>query len=156
MLKDTKVSLVCDGENVSVVSEVMNPFTNQYHGIVKFRGGRWPSGTVCTVSIVSDSLDTEWKYTVKAVDCSKVDMSVNDDGDDGDVDDVDVVMEPETNGEHKGNGKGGKKGLNAGVIAGIVIGCVVVVGAVTFTLVYLLVIRKRKIQTSAIDPDLQV
>lgn len=76
MPKDAKVTLVCNKENIPVTANVMNPISKTtYPGIVKFRGGRLNPNTNCQVSIVSESLDIEWRYTVKAVNCSAVDLS---------------------------------------------------------------------------------
>ncbi|KAK8843807.1 hypothetical protein M9Y10_024881 [Tritrichomonas musculus] len=76
MPTDAKVSVVCNKEQSPVTPEFWNIGRDAtYPRIVKFRAGRLNPNTNCQVSIISDSLDTEWKCAVKAVNCSAVDFS---------------------------------------------------------------------------------
>lgn len=76
MPTDAKVSVVCNKEQSPVTPEFWNiGHDATYPRIVKFRAGRLAPNTNCQVSIISDSLDTEWKCAVKAVNCSAVDFS---------------------------------------------------------------------------------
>lgn len=79
MPKDTRVELVCDNEKINIEQEVLGKIATKTPGLVKWKlpfDYKVLTGTNCKVSIISDSLDTEWKYTVSAIDCNKVDMSV--------------------------------------------------------------------------------
>ena len=78
-----------------------------YPGAVLFDGGKLASGSMCSVKISSDSLDTEWQYNVYAIKC--VDGKAEDIPDGANVD------------------GSPKKGLSGGAVAAIVIVVIVVV-----------------------------
>lgn len=69
MPADTKVKIKCNDTVQTLTPTFGGSNSAMYPAMVKFSPGEVPAGTYCKVVVSSDSLDTEWHYTVNSIKC---------------------------------------------------------------------------------------
>lgn len=126
MPDDTEVRIKCDEKERDIEIDYQESIFNAYPGIVRFTGGNVKAGSYCKVAISSKSANTEWRYTVLAINC--IDGKAYDVNGNAFKDDYKFKN---------------KKGISTLAIIGIVLGCVCFVAIILF-IVFFVIKRRNK------------